>query len=99
MLKFFATNGFRLIHSQRPSWPQDLIKNMDQPFIFDSVKLAPSRIRYSELLGISDEPGFVEFNDLTFSGGTISNMENEWNKYGNFEMEASAKLMNQGCLK
>ncbi len=98
-VEIFRNKRFPFNHSQRPSWPQDLIKNTDQPFIFDSVKLAPSFIRYSELLGISDEPGFVEFNDLTFFGGTISNMENEWNKYGNFEMEASAKLMNQGLLE
>ena len=83
---------------QRPPWPQDLIKEIIQPFIFDSVILVPSRIKYSELMDISDEPGFIEFNNLTLKAGKISNIEKIIAQNKNFEINTTAQLFNRAPL-
>jgi hypothetical protein len=98
-LEIFRDKRFPFNHSQRPPWPQDLLKDINQRFVFDSVKLLPSYIKYSELLGISDEPGFIEFYDLTFSGGRLSNCEDEIRQNPDFELNAQASLLNQSLLK
>jgi hypothetical protein len=98
-LEIFRDKRYPFDHSQRPPWPQDLLKNIGQNFVFDSVKLMPSYIKYSELLTISDEPGFIEFYDLTFSGDRLSNTEKETGRNNIFELNAQAKLLNQSLLK
>lgn len=98
-LEIFRNKRFPFNHNQRPPWPQDLIKNIEQEFVFDSVQLLPSYIKYSELLSISDEPGFITFNDLMFSGGRISNREQENRQNKIFELNAEARLLNEGLLK
>jgi hypothetical protein len=98
-LEIFRDKRYPFDHSQRPPWPQDLLKNINQDFVFDSVKLLPSYIKYSELLSISDEPGFIEFYDLTFSGGRLSNTEKETGQNHIFELDAQAKLLNKSMLK
>ncbi|MEE4284684.1 MAG: hypothetical protein V2I31_01005 [Mariniphaga sp.] len=98
-LEIFRDKRYPFDHSQRPPWPQDLLKNIGQNFVFDSVKLMPSYIKYSELLPISDEPGFIEFYDLTFSGDRLSNTEKETGRNNIFELNAQAKLLNQSLLK
>ncbi|WP_139249611.1 hypothetical protein [Mariniphaga anaerophila] len=98
-LEIFRNKKYPFNHNQRPPWPQDLIKNIKQNFVFDSVKLMPSYIKYSELLGISNEPGYITFNDLTFSGGRISNIEKEIRGTKNFELAAQARLLNESWLK
>ncbi|WP_372947085.1 hypothetical protein [Mariniphaga sp.] len=98
-LEIFRDKRFPFNHSQRPPWPQDHLKNISQDFVFDSVKLMPSYIKYSDLLSISDEPGVIEFYDLTFSGGRLSNSEKETGQNNIFELNAQAKLLNQSLLK
>lgn len=78
--------------NQKPPWPQDLIKDIKQPFVFDSVILMPSKIRYSERLSISDQPGFVIFNDLTFRAGPVSNMESFLKRNNSLVINARARL-------
>lgn len=94
----FRNKRFPFDPEQRPAWPQDLIKELKQSFMFDSVLLMPSHIRYSELMGISDEPGYIEFNDLTFAGGALSNIGNEIKRNGHFNLNAKASLMNHAQL-
>jgi hypothetical protein len=96
--EIYRNKRFPFNHSQRPQWPQDLIKNLNQEFVFDSVKLLPSSIRYSELMGISEEPGFIEFNRLTLSGNTFSNIEAINRQNGPFAIEASAYLYDEAKL-
>ncbi|MGC9352862.1 MAG: hypothetical protein ACP5D9_03430, partial [Mariniphaga sp.] len=98
-LYIFRDKRYPFNHAQRPPWPQDLIKNINQDFLFDSIKLLPSYIKYSELLSISDKPGFIEFYDLTFSGGRLSNCEELTRQNPVFKMNAQAKLLNQSLLK
>jgi hypothetical protein len=94
----YRNKRFPFDESQRPSWPQDLIKKMNQPFVFDSVKLMPSNLKYSELLLISDEPGYIEFNELTLAGSTFSNIELINEKAGPFKMRAEALLQDESKL-
>lgn len=84
--------------NQRPPWPQDLLMEIKQPFVFDSVILSPSTIKYSELLDLSDEPGYIEFNDLVFCTGILSNIPEIIRHSPNLQLTASAKLFNQGTL-
>jgi len=94
----YRNKRFPFNHSQRPQWPQDLIINLNQKFIIDSVKLLPSYIRYSELLGISEEPGFIDFNRLTLSGHNFSNMDIFNRQKGPFTIDANAYLYDKAKL-
>ncbi len=96
--EIYRNKRFPFDHNQRPQWPQDLIKELEQEFVFDSVRLLPSSIRYSELLGISEEPGFIEFNRLTLSGGTFSNIESINRQGGPLKVDAEAYLYDQARL-
>ncbi len=96
-IEIFRNKRFPFDHSQRPEWPQDLILNLKQPFVFDSVKLMPSRIKYSELLGIFNEPGYLEFTGLEFEGNRLSNIPEEFNKQ-NFIVDTRARLMGEGLI-
>ncbi len=97
-IEIFRNKRYPFDHSQRPSWPQDLIKKIGQPFVFDSIRMSPSFLKYSELLNISDEPGIIEFNKLQFSAGKISNIAKITSRYKHFRINASALLLNQAAL-
>ncbi len=98
-LNIFRNKRYPFNHDQRPPWPQDLIKGIKQPFEFDSVYLMPSQIRYSELTAISDEPGVIEFQNLTFNGGTLSNMENVLKQNNFLRLDAQTELFGEALLK
>lgn len=85
--------------AQRPPWPQELLKNIEQDFIFDSLFLLPSTLKYSELQELSDLPGFIDFTDLKLRGGKISNIPEEIKENPNLRLNASAKLYNKGLLE
>ena len=97
-MNIFRNKRYPFNVNQRPPWPQDLIKEIKQPFIFDSIILVPSYIKYSELMDISDEPGFIEFNNLTINAGKISNIEEITKQFKNFKINASAQLFNKATL-
>ncbi len=95
-LSIYRNKRYPFNHNQQPPWPQDLIKEIKQPFVLDSVELLQSHVTYSELLDISDQPGFVEFNNLNFQGGKISNIDSVIRENPHFKIQASAKLFNRG---
>ncbi len=88
----FRDKRFPFNHSQRPPWPQDLLKNISQPFVFDSLVLAPSNILYSELLDASDQPGTISFNRLALKTGRISNIPEIIGSQKYLEIDASAHI-------
>jgi len=96
-IKIYRNKRFPFDHSQRPEWPQDLLQKIKQPFVFDSVRLMPSNIQYSELLTIFDEPGYIEFTDFKFTGNRLSNIPEEIDKLP-FRIDAEARLMGEGLL-
>ncbi len=97
-LTIFRNKRYPFNHSQKPPWPQELVKNMKRPFVFDSVELLPSNIKYSELLDISNEPGYIDFNNLTLKAGRISNMDSILQITPHFKVEASAQLFNSSNI-
>ena len=96
-IEIFRNKRYPFDHTQRPEWPQDLPGKIKQPFVFDSVKLMPSVITYSELLAIFDSPGYIKFTDLKIAGGKLSNIP-EVVKEHPLNIEAEARLMGEGLL-
>lgn len=94
----FRNKRYPFDHSLRPPWPQELIHQISQPFVFDSVKLMPSQLKYSELMTISDKPGFVNFNNLQFKTGKISNIAEVIRQNKNLRINASAEIFDQAKL-
>ncbi len=94
-LEIFRNKRYPFNHNQRPPWPQDLLMNIKQAFIFDSLILRPSTIRYNELMDISDEPGTIEFKNLTLKTGVISNQQKIIARQKKLDINASAILFDQ----
>ncbi len=84
--------------NQRTPWPQDLLQNIKQPFSFDSVILQPSTIKYSELLELSDQPGWISFNELQFRTTRITNRKDLLDNNPFLTVNADAKIMNKALL-
>ena len=84
--------------NQRPPWPQDLLKKIKQPFVFDSVILMPSNLKYSELTEFSDKPGWISFNELHLKTSALTNVNDLLNKHPSFTVWASTKIMNKSLL-
>jgi hypothetical protein len=75
-----------------------LLRNIKQPFVFDSLILRLSTIKYSELLDISDEPGKIEFKNPALKTGTISNRPEIINQQKNLKINGSAKIFGQANI-
>ncbi len=97
-LNIFRNKRLLFNENQRPPWPQDLLRDIKQSFVFDSVILMPSSIKYNELLDLTDEPGFVEFTNLSFNTGRISNIPEAIAQNPSLKIDASANLYNRGLL-
>lgn len=97
-LSIYRNKRYPFNTNQRPPWPQDLLKEIKLPFVFDSVILLPSFIKFSELLDVSDEPGSIHFSDFVFKTSKFSNMKSENSKSNFIEINASAKLLNKSKL-
>ncbi len=98
-LEIFRNKRFPFNHDQRPPWPQDLLLSIKQPFIFDSLILKPSSIKYSELMDISDEPGMIDFKNFTLKTNKISNQPEIINQQKNLKINASAEVFGQADIK
>ena len=97
-LEIFRNKRLIFNTDQRPPWPHDLLSDIKQAFVFDSVILMPSTVKYSELLDLTDEPGFVSFTNLKFKTGRLSNIPELIKKNPMLELDASANLYNSGLL-
>ncbi|HKJ78041.1 MAG TPA: hypothetical protein VKA10_00845, partial [Prolixibacteraceae bacterium] len=97
-LEFFRNKRYPFNHSQRPQWPQDIIRSIKQPFVFDSVALMPTYLKYSELTPVAETPGFIGFYELQFTAGQLSNIKSEINRFKHFKINASTKFYNRAKL-
>lgn len=97
-LDIFRNKRVPFNENQRPPWPQDLIREIAQPFVFDSVILQPSTIKYSELLDLSNEPGYLTFNELKLKTSKLSNIGKTISQNPILKINASANLMNVSLL-
>ena len=93
-LDVFRNKKFPFNEKQRPPWPQDLLKSIKQPFVFDSVIIKPSDIIYTELSDITGERGSISFNNLKLRTGQLSNIENKILQKPRLQAIASANIMN-----
>ena len=84
--------------NQRPPWPQELLKKIKQPYIFDSLILEPSNLIYSELQDISDEPGLISFNNLHLRTTGLTNLNNQLTKKPILTIWADANIMDLSRL-
>ncbi len=98
-IEIFRDKRYPFDQDQRPPWPQDLLRNIKQPFVFETLELAPSSITYSELMDISDEPGTINFRDMAFKTGKISNMPQVINNEKHLNIDASAIIFGQAEIK
>ncbi len=97
-LDIFRNKRLPFNENQRPEWPQDLVKEIDPTFVFDSVFLNPSSIKYSELHDERDEEGWISFEDLQLKAGQLTNIEKKIEQNPHLEIDASTKLMGKSLL-
>ncbi|HOI50646.1 MAG TPA: hypothetical protein PK167_15130, partial [Prolixibacteraceae bacterium] len=98
-LEILRDKRYRFNSDQRPALPQQLLKESQTPFEFDSVVATPGFIRYSELSEQSSQPGNLDFHDLTIRAGKISNRPAWLTTNPPFTVEASARLMGEALLQ
>ncbi len=97
-LDIFRNKRLPFNEKQRPPWPQDLLKEINPAFVFDSVVLKPSTIKYSELTEGRDEAGWISFEELQLKTGQFTNIDGKIVKNPHLEIEASTKLMGKSLL-
>ncbi|WP_163707684.1 hypothetical protein [Mangrovibacterium lignilyticum] len=84
---------------QHPPLLQDLIRNIDLPFYFDSVKLSNSNIIYNEQIEETPEPGRVSFEKLEATLYPFTNLKYLRSTQPEMHLNASTKLMGASELK
>jgi len=97
-LSIFRNKRLPFNTAQRPPWPQDLLKELKQAFVFDSVIMQPSTLLYSELQDLTDQPGFIEFKQLSFRAGRLTNIPEVLSKNPFLQIKASCRLYDEGLL-
>ena len=98
-LEILRDKRYRFDPGQQPALPQQLLKESQTPFVFDSVVATPALIRYSELSEQSSQPGYLDFLDLTIRAGKISNLPAWLSTNPTFTIAASARLMGEAPLQ
>ncbi len=94
----FRNKRFPFNVNQRPPWPQDLIRNIKQPFSVDSVILEPSTLKYSELQERYDEPGWINFNELQLKTTRLTNRTDLLKENPLLTVWANTKVMDKSLL-
>ena len=79
--------------------PQELIKNLEIPIYFDSLKLRDYSIRYEEQTEDRPLPGLVYFEDLNIRAFPVTNLPYLLNSKPQLFVKASAMLMGEALLE
>lgn len=85
--------------NQHSKLPQELIKSIDLPFYFDSLKLTGGNVSYTEQSPDLPNPGNVYFENLNVLTYPLTNIPLELNSHPSFQIEANTLLMGQSLLK
>ena len=85
--------------AQRSKLPQDLIKNFNLPFYFDSLKVKSGNISYVEQIPDMPSPGHVYFEDLNAIVYPITNLPYLLNIKPKVTIKANTLLMGQAQLE
>ena len=84
---------------QYPPMPQDLMRRIELPFCFDTVKLSNSTVIYTEQLDEIPEPGRVSFEKLNARLYPFTNIGQLQLTHPDMRLNASAMLMGASELK
>ncbi|MEL7587783.1 MAG: hypothetical protein AAGU19_13820 [Prolixibacteraceae bacterium] len=83
---------------QRRKLPQQLLKEIDLPFYFDSVKVTEATISYAEHPDDHTKPGIVRFTRLNGNLFPFTNRESAFNNNPHVILDARGTLMNSSVL-
>ncbi len=81
--------------NQRPAMPQDLIRQFENPFYFDSVIIKSSDISYAEQLDEMPKVGQIRFNSVNASVYPFTNMAHMLSSNPMVSLYANALVMNK----
>jgi hypothetical protein len=84
---------------KNPPLPQDLVRNLELPFYFDTVKLSHSNFIYNEQLENIPEPGRVSFEDVNARLYPFTNLKYLQLSNPKMYLKAQARLMGESMLK
>ncbi len=84
---------------KRSKLPQDLIKNLELPIYFDTLKLSDYTIRYEEQTANWPLPGLVHFEKLTIRAFPVTNLPYLLNAKPELTVKANALLMGEALLE
>ncbi|RKD86487.1 AsmA family protein [Mangrovibacterium diazotrophicum] len=76
-----------------PPMPQNLIRSIDLPFFFDTLKISNSNFIYTEQLDEIPEPGRVSFERLNAKLYPFTNLETVFAQHPDLRLKASTYLM------
>ncbi|HKJ42129.1 MAG TPA: DUF748 domain-containing protein [Sunxiuqinia sp.] len=88
-----------LNENQRPQLPQELIKNIELPFHFDSLTFDGGNIVYTEQAPNMPKPGKVNFKNLNLTVFPLTNMKDKLKNHPTLTVKANALLMGKSLLK
>ncbi len=97
-LDIYRDMNTRFNENQRPPMPQDLIRQFETPFWFDSVIIKSSDISYAEQLNLP-KPGKITFNNINAGIYPLTNISHKLNSNPTSVLYANAKVMNQAKLQ
>lgn len=78
---------------QRPPMPQDLLRNFDLKFYFDSLELSNANISYAEQIEESPEAGRVDFKNINARLKPFTNIPYLIGTSGKSQLDVSGNLM------
>ena len=84
---------------QRPAMPQDLIRNFDLKFYFDSLEMSNANISYSEQIEESPEAGRVDFKNVNARLKPFSNVPYLTGNSGKTQLDVSGNFMDGPAIK
>ncbi|WP_321286199.1 hypothetical protein [uncultured Sunxiuqinia sp.] len=85
--------------NSRSILPQEMIKNIDLPFYFDSLKLEDYNIYYTEQAEKMPLSGMVKFESLNISAYPVTNLPDMLNSNSTLTIKASGLLMGKALLE
>ncbi|WP_146161421.1 hypothetical protein [Mangrovibacterium marinum] len=83
----------------KPPLPQELLRSIELPFYFDTVRLSHSNFIYNEQLENIPEPGRVSFEDISAQLYPFTNLKYLQFTTPKMYLKAQARLMGESQLK
>ncbi|HZL08613.1 MAG TPA: hypothetical protein VFC65_01340 [Prolixibacteraceae bacterium] len=98
-MDIFRDKRFPFDDSRRPEMLQDIIKSFQYPFMLDSFMLVNSDVSYAEQPIAGDSAGRINFTNIRARIKPFSNMKSSTGKIPDFNIDATATVMDSCQLK